>query len=53
VASESELTSPAITAWLLGLLVLAFVVAAVVAMRRNAHRARALVASAGDDEGAA
>jgi hypothetical protein len=50
VANQSKPTSPAMTAWLLGLLLLAFVVAAVVAMRRNARRARALVASAGDDE---
>ena len=52
VASQSKPTSPAMTAWFLGLLVLAFVVVAMVALRRHALRARALVAPAGDDEGA-
>jgi cobalamin biosynthesis Mg chelatase CobN len=53
VASQSSPARPAITALLLGLLVLALVVVAVVAMRRHTHRVRVLVASAGDDEGAA
>jgi hypothetical protein len=52
VASQSKPASPEMTALLLGLLVLALVVVAMVARRRNALRARALVASAGDDEGA-
>ena len=51
VASQSKPASPAMTALLLGLLVLALVVVALVAIRRNALRARALVTSAGDDEG--
>ena len=51
VASQSKPASPAMTALLLGLLVLALVVMAMAAIRRNALRARALVTSAGDDEG--
>lgn len=51
VASQSKAASPAMTALLLGLLVLALAVMAVAAIRRNALRARALVTSAGDDEG--
>jgi hypothetical protein len=52
VASQSKPPSPLTTALLLGLLALALVMVAIVAMRRNAARARAVVASAGDDEGA-
>ncbi len=52
VASQSKPAGLAMTALLLGLLVLALVVVAMVALRRNARRARAQVASAGDDEGA-
>jgi hypothetical protein len=52
-ASQSRPASPSMTALLLGLLVLALVMVAIVAMRRNALRARAVAAPAGDDEGAA
>jgi cobalamin biosynthesis Mg chelatase CobN len=52
VASQSKTASPSMTALLLGLLVLALVMVAIVAMRRNATRAGALVTSDGDDEGA-
>ncbi len=52
VASQSKPTSPAMTVWFLGLLVLAFGVVAMVMLRRHALRVRALVASAADDEGA-
>jgi hypothetical protein len=52
VASQSKPASPLMTALLLGLLVLALVMVAIVAKRRHALRAQAVVVSAGDDEGA-
>jgi hypothetical protein len=52
-ASQSQTTiPPAITALLVGLLVLTFLVVAMAVMRRNAARGRTRVASAGEDEGA-
>jgi hypothetical protein len=49
VASQSKTAGPSMTALLLGLLVLALVMVAIVAMRRNATRTRAVVTSAGND----
>ena len=50
--NQSKPTSPVTTALLLGLMVLALVAVAMVVLRRNTLRARARVASAGEDEGA-
>jgi hypothetical protein len=50
VASQSGPASPAMTALLVGLLVVALVVTTLAAMRRKSRRARVLVASTGEDQ---